>query len=106
MVSDEVVQVYLKAPEGRVKKPVKQLLGFESPEDAPAAFIRALMESAADTVILPMQDVLGLGGEARMNLPGTTGGNWAWRMLPDAASGLAALRLRQLIEKTGRTGDT
>ena len=84
----------------------KQLLGFERPEDAPAAFIRALMESAADTVILPMQDVLGLGGEARMNLPGTTGGNWAWRMLPDAASGLAALRLRQLIEKTGRTGDT
>ena len=40
---------------------------------------RALMESVADVVILPLQDVLELGAEARMNTPGTTGRNWTWQ---------------------------
>ena len=40
---------------------------------------RALMESSADVVILPLQDVLELGAEARMNTPGTTGRNWLWQ---------------------------
>jgi len=43
------------------------------------AFIRALMGSVADTVIFPLQDVLGLGSEARMNTPSKLGGNWRWR---------------------------
>jgi 4-alpha-glucanotransferase len=38
------------------------------------------MRSPARTVIIPMQDILGLGSESRMNLPGTSAGNWAWRM--------------------------
>jgi 4-alpha-glucanotransferase len=41
--------------------------------------IRSLLASVADTALVPMQDVLGLGGEARMNLPGRMGGNWRWR---------------------------
>jgi 4-alpha-glucanotransferase len=44
------------------------------------AFIRALEASVADTVLIPMQDVLGLGSEARMNQPATLGGNWSWRV--------------------------
>ena len=43
------------------------------------AFIRALMASVAGTVIFPLQDVLGLGSEARMNTPSKLGGNWRWR---------------------------
>lgn len=43
-------------------------------------FIREVMKSVADTVLFPMQDVLGLGSEARMNTPGTLGGNWTWRL--------------------------
>jgi len=43
------------------------------------AMIRALMASVADTVLIPMQDVLGLAGEARMNLPGRMQNNWRWR---------------------------
>ena len=43
------------------------------------AMIRSLLASVADTALVPMQDVLGLGGEARMNLPGRMGGNWRWR---------------------------
>jgi 4-alpha-glucanotransferase len=46
------------------------------------AFIRALMASVADTVVFPVQDLLGLGKEARMNTPATLGGNWRWRLLP------------------------
>ncbi len=42
-------------------------------------FIRALMASVADTVLIPLQDVLGLGNEARMNTPGVASGNWGWR---------------------------
>ncbi len=42
--------------------------------------IRAAYASVADIVIIPMQDVLNLGGEARMNFPGKLGGNWTWRM--------------------------
>ena len=42
-------------------------------------FIRALLASVADTVLIPLQDVLGLGSEARMNQPATLSGNWRWR---------------------------
>lgn len=42
--------------------------------------IRAAFESPAHTAIVPMQDILGLGSEARMNRPGTAEGNWGWRM--------------------------
>jgi 4-alpha-glucanotransferase len=53
-------------------------------------FIRLAFASVAYTAIIPMQDLLGLGPEARMNLPGTTLNNWRWRMKPEQASpGLA-----------------
>ncbi len=45
--------------------------------------IRLAMASVANTAILPMQDILGLGEEARMNWPGKTKGNYEWRMLPE-----------------------
>lgn len=43
------------------------------------SLIRAALASVADIAIIPLQDVLGLGTEARMNLPGRPGGNWRWR---------------------------
>ena len=77
-------------------------LGFSTPEEAPEAFIRALFESPCDTVIVPMQDVLGLDGSTRMNFPGTTGGNWKWRMKPDALSSELSLRYYTLNRQTNR----
>jgi 4-alpha-glucanotransferase len=59
--------------------------------------IRSLMASPANTVILPMQDVLGLGDEARMNTPGTTTANWAWRMRADALNDGVAADLREMV---------
>jgi 4-alpha-glucanotransferase len=48
--------------------------------------IRAVMASVADTAIVPAQDLLGLGSEARMNRPGTVTENWRWRLLPGQLS--------------------
>ena len=64
----------------------EKTLGFRRPEDAPDAFIRQLLLGPCDTVVIPMQDILHLGSAARMNYPGTIGGNWLWRMKPDALS--------------------
>ena len=80
----------------------EKTLGFTSPEEAPEAFLRCAVASPADTVILPMQDVLGLGGEARMNLPGTVGGNWRWRMKPGADTDAVAEHLMELNRKAKR----
>jgi 4-alpha-glucanotransferase len=46
-------------------------------------FVRMAYASVADTVIIPMQDLLGLGSEARMNVPGFPTGNWRWRLTND-----------------------
>jgi 4-alpha-glucanotransferase len=58
--------------------------------------IRALEASVADTVLIPMQDVLGLGREARMNQPATVGGNWRWRYRPGALKAEFARRLGEM----------
>ncbi len=59
--------------------------------------IRSIMSSVANTAMVPMQDILGLGSQARMNLPGTSTGNWKWRMKPGAATNEIALRLRGMV---------
>ena len=54
------------------------------------------------TAIIPLQDVLGLGTEARMNVPGITGGNWAWRFSVDQLRDQDLSRLRDITEWAGR----
>ncbi|MDQ6651950.1 MAG: 4-alpha-glucanotransferase [Acidobacteriota bacterium] len=68
-------------------------------------FIRALLASVANTAIVPLQDLLGLGTEARMNLPNTTEGNWAWRFKPNALTSEISGRLKKLTELYGRAGE-
>jgi 4-alpha-glucanotransferase len=65
-------------------------------------FIRAALGSVADTAIVPVQDVLGLGSEARMNVPAREQGNWAWRLHPDQLTDVHRDRLRALAELFGR----
>lgn len=67
-------------------------------------FIRAVWSSVADTAIAPMQDILGLGNEARMNLPASTGGNWNWRCKLEDFSHENVERLKVLTEVYGRNG--
>jgi 4-alpha-glucanotransferase len=62
------------------------------------AMIRALMASVADTVLIPMQDLLGLGSYARMNTPGRMDGNWKWRYERAQLPPGLVRRLRALTE--------
>jgi len=66
-------------------------------------FLRAVWASVADTAIAPAQDLLGLGSEARMNLPASESGNWTWRLRPDAITPEITLRLKELTDIYGRT---
>lgn len=66
------------------------------------AFIRALMTSVADIAIVPLQDVLGLGSEARMNTPGLPDGNWSWRYDESAITAELIDKLRVITELTDR----
>jgi 4-alpha-glucanotransferase len=66
------------------------------------SFIRALLTSVAKVAVIPMQDILGLGSEARMNLPGHAKGNWGWRMTGAQLDGANVERLRDLTIASGR----
>jgi 4-alpha-glucanotransferase len=71
-------------------------LGLHEGDEIQWAMIRAVLASIADTAIVPLQDVLGLGSEARMNLPGRVSGNWRWRFRSETLEPELASRLRQL----------
>jgi 4-alpha-glucanotransferase len=58
--------------------------------------------SVANMVIIPMQDILGLGEEARMNRPGTSKGNWQWRLLPELLTSSLTDKLLAITETYGR----
>jgi 4-alpha-glucanotransferase len=66
------------------------------------AFIRAAQVSPASLCIIPLQDVLGLGSEARMNTPSLHGGNWKWRYAQAALTAEFAGKLAHLAEVTDR----
>jgi len=66
--------------------------------------IRAAYASVAERAIVPLQDVFGLGSEARMNTPGVGAGNWSWRARAQDFRSDRAARLARLAGLTGRTG--
>ena len=65
-------------------------------------FIRTILASVADVAIAPLQDVLGKGSEARMNLPGRPGGNWRWRYAAGELTDEARHRLQLYTRTYGR----
>ncbi len=81
------------------KSLVRRTLGYYG-EDIVAEIIERLFSSAADTVIIPMQDFLNLNTKARMNIPSTLGGNWAWRSSARWLRKKTAIR--KLVEKYDR----
>lgn len=68
------------------------------PDTMPWPMIRAAWASVADMALMPLQDLLGLGGEARFNTPGKQGGNWGWRFRESELDGALADQLRALSE--------
>lgn len=78
-------------------------LGLEDPEQGNWAFIRAALGSVAELAIVPFQDYLNLGSEARINTPSTVGGlNWRWRMPKDSATKKLAKKMARLTTIYGR----
>ncbi|HJX30641.1 MAG TPA: 4-alpha-glucanotransferase, partial [Thermodesulfobacteriota bacterium] len=86
------------------KKRLFQYLGREvSRDELNWEMLRLLMMSSANTIITPMQDILGLDEKARMNTPATLAGNWEWKLLPDHLNPSLAKSLREMTEIYGRT---
>lgn len=77
--------------------------GIHSARTAVADLIRIAFMSQADTVIIPMQDYLNLGDEARINTPSTLGGNWEWRLVPGALTADLASSMRDTARMYDRS---
>lgn len=85
-----------------VRAHVRRYLGVDG-HDISWDLIKAAMLSVAHTAIVPLQDVLNLDGGARMNMPGLTDGNWAWRVRIEAFHHSLSDRLRSLVELGDRS---
>jgi len=86
-----------------VRRRVCQYLRREvNPEDVPREFVKLVMFSRARISMIPVQDLLGLGSQARMNRPGVPTGNWRWRLLPGQLTPEIGRELRELTESAGR----
>ena len=66
-------------------------------KEIPWVFIRNAMRSVADICIIPMQDFLSLGSEARINIPSTLGNNWSWRMKKNAFTKRICRRIKEMV---------
>ncbi len=87
----------------REKKRVFRYLDLEvKKQEIHWEFVKLAMMSRANTAIIPMQDILGLGGGARMNLPATKKGNWKWRLLPEQVTSPLVEKLLEITEISGR----
>ncbi len=78
--------------------------GVKSKEEIPEAMLRIAWSSVAETAITQMQDLLGLGNEARINVPATVGLNWRWRISEDDLAPGIAEKLRNLTQTYNRAG--
>jgi 4-alpha-glucanotransferase len=84
----------------RTRAFIRRFVGQEEPVHW--GLIRSAISSVADTAIAPMQDILSLGSEARMNVPGKASGNWGWRFTASQFPEAAANRLADLTATYGR----
>ncbi|MEM9164123.1 MAG: 4-alpha-glucanotransferase, partial [Cyanobacteria bacterium P01_F01_bin.4] len=84
------------------KERVAAYMGAFNPETVHWAMIRLALGSTANQAIVPLQDVLGLGTDARMNLPGKAEGNWEWRFEESMLTSVMREQLAKLTELYGR----
>lgn len=93
---------WYKALDKKDKDFAKRYLHITVKEEVEWEFIRAALASVADTAIIPMQDYLGLGAEARINIPSTLGINWKWRMGAKDCTKKLADRIYKICKLYGR----
>lgn len=93
---------YQKDASWQAKENVSRHLNHLSVRDIHWGFIKVVMNSAANTAIVPLQDVLGLGDEARVNRPSTTYNNWEWRVKANALNQKIIKKLAQVTKAAKR----
>lgn len=84
---------WIESTDTDVREYAMRYLGVSSREDAVEAMIRTAMMSVSDICIIPLQDYLNLGSEARINTPSTLGDNWKWRVRSDVFTKKLSARL-------------
>lgn len=99
--NDTVMGWMKSAPKSCVKF-AKEYLNLTKEEGYNWGMMRAAWSSVADMAIVPMQDLLGLGSEARINIPSTTGGNWIWRATPEQIDMKLAKKLHKYMQMYAR----
>lgn len=99
--NDTVMGWMKTAPKASVKY-AKKYLNLTKEEGYNWGMMRAAWSSVADMAIVPMQDILGLGSEARINTPSTLGNNWKWRATPEQIDAKVAKKLYHYMQMYGR----
>lgn len=105
--NETIMGWYLARQKAKLKNGTRDLLDkyLSADTQLPAVhwqLINMVFNSASHTAIVPMQDLLGLGNEARMNMPGEAQGNWGWRVLAEQLTDAVANNLRVITEYSGR----
>lgn len=101
--NDTTVGWFEKLSDGERDVALRYMNSFYTPKEEQHWDLIALaMRSTADTCIIPVQDFLGLGSEARINMPSTLGDNWKWRMTKGAFSEELKEKIRRMTKLYGR----
>jgi 4-alpha-glucanotransferase len=100
--NDTTVGWYEKANDDE-KRNLTFYLGNISPDGVHWDLIRLAMGSVANVAIFPLQDILGLGSNARMNVPSQGEGNWEWRYRSEAMNSELSQRMKNFVEFFGRS---
>ena len=99
--NDTVMGWMKTAPKASVKF-AKEYFNMTKEEGYNWGMMRGAWASVSDLAIVPMQDLLGVGSEGRMNTPSSLGGNWEWRITADQIDGKLAKRVYRYMEMYGR----
>jgi len=99
---NDTARGWYEEAESAERDAIASYLGVRDANDVAWSLIRAAYTSIAETAIVPVQDILNLGSEARMNRPGAEHDNWSWRVTDGALTLEHAEELRVLGEVSGR----
>ncbi|MBQ6499057.1 MAG: 4-alpha-glucanotransferase, partial [Ruminococcus sp.] len=99
---NDTVMGWYAQTKGWEREHCDKYIGIQPGDEVNWKFIEEAYKSVADYAIIQMQDILGLGSEARINVPSTLGGNWAWRIKKDAVTKDIIERLYNLSKTYSR----
>jgi 4-alpha-glucanotransferase len=102
---NDTVMGWMKTAPKQSVKFAKEYLNLTEEEGYNWGMMRAAWSSVADLAIVPMQDIIGLGSEARINIPSTLGNNWKWRATEDQINNKLAKRVYKYVQMYGRVNN-